>query len=163
MLYSEVWMDVTRMLPEYVTAHCISNDCAMGAGVVLAFRKVFPDLKEACKKYMSNPDPIWDIWQEIMIPKPYRYEDEHIGVVYNMFTKDKYWMKAGKGITYNHYLYNLRTSLYYVKEMMIEHSETKLAMPKIGCGLDKCEWDDVRNTIYKVFDDTNFEIVICKY
>ena len=28
MEYREIYEDVTKMLPEYVTAHCISNDCA---------------------------------------------------------------------------------------------------------------------------------------
>ena len=53
MIYKEEYADVTTKMPEYVTAHCISEDCAMGAGVVLAFRKAFPGLKAACMEYME--------------------------------------------------------------------------------------------------------------
>ena len=38
---------------------------------------------------------------------------------------------------------------------------TKLAMPLIGCGLDKLEWNRVKDVIEDVFDDTDVEILIC--
>jgi len=156
MIYKEITADVTKMIPEYVSAHCISNDCAMGAGVVLAFRKVFPGLKEACKAYMKSP--VWN--NENKMPVPYRHQDMP-GVIYNMFTKDKFWLKAGKGIDYEDYLNNLKLSLKAVKQMMYDNGETKLAMPKIGSGLDRCKWEDVRCIIYDVFQETDFEILIC--
>lgn len=42
--------DVTKKYPEYVQAQCISEDCVMGSGVVIAYRKIFPGLKDECKK-----------------------------------------------------------------------------------------------------------------
>ena len=35
---------------------------------------------------------------------------------------------------------------------MINEKVTKLAMPKIGCGLDKLEWTKVLNIIIEVFE-----------
>jgi hypothetical protein len=38
---------------------------------------------------------------------------------------------------------------------------TKLAMPLIGCGLDKLEWANVKDIIEDVFNDMNIEILVC--
>ncbi|WP_097006941.1 hypothetical protein [Lacrimispora amygdalina] len=172
MIYKMIYKDVTKALPDYVTAQCISNDCAMGSGVVLAFRKVFPGLKAACINYIDiakkdvskitadGTDCRFVNNRGIYIP--YRHKDD-AGVVYNMFTKDRYWHKAGKGITYESYLANLKDSLEAIRCMMIQNNETKLAMPKIASGRDKCKWEDVELIIKEVFMDTDFEIIICDY
>lgn len=36
-----------------------------------------------------------------------------------------------------------------------------IAMPKIGCGLDKLEWSKVKAIIEEVFAGTDIEILIC--
>ena len=38
---------------------------------------------------------------------------------------------------------------------------TKIAMPKIGCGLDKLKWEDVSSAIKEIFADSQIEIVVC--
>ena len=38
----------------------------------------------------------------------------------------------------------------------------KIAMPVIGCGLDRLEWAEVRNTIKDVFKNDNIGILVCK-
>ena len=38
----------------------------------------------------------------------------------------------------------------------------KIAMPKIGCGLDRLNWDNVYEIIKDVFKDTDVEILICE-
>lgn len=172
MFYIEEVGDVTQKLPEYVTAQCISVDCAMGSGVVLAFRKVFPGLKASCMNYIdmakSNTSKMTtdglssQFINERGMYVPYRHKDTS-GVIYNMFTKERYWFKAGKGITYDDYLLNLKESLQFVRDMMIQYNETKLAIPKIGSGRDKCQWKDVSSIIIEVFMGTDIEIVICDY
>ena len=37
----------------------------------------------------------------------------------------------------------------------------KLAMPKIGCGLDRCSWMEVESIILDVFDGTDIDITVC--
>lgn len=168
MIYKEEYCDVTEKVTEkvseYVTAQCISEDCAMGEGVVLAFRKKFPGLKAACMEYIENirTHNLTEYLSDNNLYVPYRHIDGR-RVLYNMFTKKKYWYKAGKGMTYNQYLQNLEDSLFMVKAMMIANHEQKLAMPRIGCGLDCCQWSDVKKIILKVFSDTDFEILICYY
>ena len=38
----------------------------------------------------------------------------------------------------------------------------KLAMPVIGCGLDKLEWSRVSEIIKLVFEKTDIDILVCK-
>jgi hypothetical protein len=38
----------------------------------------------------------------------------------------------------------------------------KLAMPRIGCGLDKLDWNTVEEIIEEVFEGADIEIVIYK-
>lgn len=37
---------------------------------------------------------------------------------------------------------------------------SKLAIPKIGCGIDKLEWEKVKKILYDVFDGEMVEIVV---
>ena len=155
MIYQENYGDVIKKMPEYVTAHCISEDCGMGQGVVLAFRKAFPGLKDICLKHVENN---MERINGVIPPCKHMSDDK---IVYNMFTKSKYWHRAGKYITYEKYLENLKNSLELVRDDMLKNNETKIAMPKIGSGLDRCNWKDVREIINEVFGETEIEVFIC--
>lgn len=37
----------------------------------------------------------------------------------------------------------------------------RIAMPKIGCGLDRLSWDKVEPMIKEIFKDLDIEIIIC--
>lgn len=142
--------DVTDMPKDYVTAHCISTDCAMGKGVVLSFRKKYQGLREACKKYVSDLNAGTG-----MI---YRFESE-AGVCYNLFTKDKWYTPHISMMP--QYLSDLTICLRRLKQHMCLFGETKLAIPMLGCGLDRCSWEDVSKIIETVFDNSGIEIVVC--
>lgn len=49
------------------------------------------------------------------------------------------------------------------KLQIAEISEKKIniAMPKIGCGLDKMNWNVVKDLISNTFINTDFNILIC--
>lgn len=36
-------------------------------------------------------------------------------------------------------------------------------MPKIGCGLDKLEWDKVEEIIKETFKDCDIDILVCDW
>ena len=60
----------------------------------------------------------------------------------------------------------MKNSLLNMKKTIftLNGNDTKdiqLIMPKIGCGLDKLTWKNVKNIIKEVFDDTELNIVIC--
>ena len=154
MQFKIIQHDLLKMPKEYVMAHNIdSGETAMGAGVALAFCKEFPSLRGHCKLYASEHNH--------QVGLTCRYVSLDDRVVYNMFTKPHVWKSAARGMTKEEYHTNQRNCLEHLKSQMIENGETKLAMPKIACGLDRCEWEDIEAIIKDVFKDTDFEIVIC--
>lgn len=72
-------------------------------------------------------------------------------------------MHAGRGISEERYLENLQQSLEKVRDSMAFHHEKKLAISKIGCGRDRCKWEDVELILRKVFGTTDIEIHVCEY
>ena len=50
-----------------------------------------------------------------------------------------------------------------MKSKCEELGVNKIAMPRIGCGLDKLDWWKVRDIIFDVLDDTDIEILVCVY
>ena len=55
----------------------------------------------------------------------------------------------------------LHKALEDMRRQCEEYGIKKLAMPKIGCGLDRLSWDEVESIIFDVFNDCDIEIVIC--
>ena len=49
-----------------------------------------------------------------------------------------------------------------MKTICYKETITKIAMPVIGCGLDKLSWDKVSEIIQEVFSDSDIEILVCK-
>lgn len=132
--------DLFTMPQGYYLAHCISADFALGAGIAKAFDSVY-NMKFKLYRNYDN----------------YEYhggDSLPIDNVFNLVTKNKCWHKP----TYE----SMREAL----EMMREHMEfldvDKLAIPKIGCGLDRLNWDQVYDIICEVFEDMDVEIVVCE-
>ncbi len=50
-----------------------------------------------------------------------------------------------------------------MKAMKIQLNITKLAIPKIGCGLDRLQWNVVEPIIKGVFSDLNIEIIVNEF
>lgn len=154
MKYFETHKDITTVdRKKYVIAHCISADCAMGAGVVVPIKKTHKELKSSCMNYSLSK-------KGKVLGEAYRFEDE-IGIVYNMFTKKNVMHKAGIGMTVEDYHNNIRKSLKDIKEQMNIHNEKFLALPLIGCGLDLCSWDDIHEIIIEIFQGSDINILIC--
>lgn len=73
--------------------------------------------------------------------------------IFNLVTKRNYWDKPT--------LKTIENSLIWMRERCEDFGVTKLAMPRLGCGLDGQKRSDVKPLIEKVFADTDIEIVIC--
>ena len=56
----------------------------------------------------------------------------------------------------------MKTALQKMKEICGREQIDKIAMPTIGAGLDRLQWEDVAAQIKDVFEDTGIEILICK-
>lgn len=150
--------DLMTVDSKYVICHCISADCAMGAGVVVPIKKKYEGVKNACRQFAEGileKGGLADV-----VGNAYRYECP-AGIVYNLFTKERYMHKAGVGLSKEEYHDNLRTCLQDMRGQMKENGERYLAMPKIASGLDRCKWDDVVGIIEDVFKDADIDILVC--
>lgn len=137
--------DLFEMPQEYFLAHCISADFALGAGIAKQFDSKYNMRYKLMKKYEyiyldSNPS---------------RYIGDVLLVdnVFNLITKNKCYHKP----TYE----SLNKCLLQLRKIVNLNGIDKLAIPKIGCGLDKLEWVVVEKLIISAFNDTDIEIVVC--
>lgn len=124
----------------YYLAHCISADFALGAGIAKKFDEVYNMRFKLFREYDM-----------------YTYDGGDalpIDNVFNLVTKPRCYHKPRYEA--------IREALETMRNIMDMNATTKLAMPKIGCGLDRCEWDKVYDIICDVFKDTDVEILICE-
>jgi hypothetical protein len=123
----------------YYLAHCISADFALGAGIAKAFDSVY---NMRFKLFRQYPDYEYQGGDALLIDN-----------TFNLVTKQKCWHKP----TYD----SLREALEMMKEQLDFLGATKLAIPMLGCGLDKLQWAQVEDIIKDVFSDTDVDIVVC--
>ncbi len=57
-------------------------------------------------------------------------------------------------------LADLRASLVALRQHVQRNGVKRLAVPRLGCGLDKMKWSDVLPTIVHVFKDTDIDILV---
>lgn len=142
MFYNEIKTDLFSTNNEYWLVHCISADFAMGKGIVVEFNKRF-DMKNQIKKHFQS-----NVWNGngycIVVP------DIN---VFNLVTKERYFNKP----TYK----TMQQALEDMKRQTESKNVTRLAMPLIGCGLDRLEWKNVKKIIFDVFQNTDMEILVC--
>lgn len=144
MIYNEKKMNLFDNKTEYYLVHCISSDFALGKGIALNFNKYF-NLKNKLKYHFpdyynnfNNGDGGCIIIDNIL----------------NLVTKKNYYDKP----TYD----SLEKSLIAMKECCEKYNIKKLAMPLIGCGLDRLNWNYVSKIIRKIFENNDIEILVCK-
>lgn len=141
MRYKEQKRDLFSADNDYYLAHCISADFGMGKGIVVEFNKRF-DMKNKLKQLYPNYLQTWtngDCLKE--------------GKVFNLITKERYYNKPT--------LATLKNALIKMKEICLKENITKIAMPKIGCGLDQLNWNNVKRLLFETFEDTDIEIFVC--
>lgn len=128
---------------KYALAHCISQDCAMGAGIAIQFDKKFKGMKNYCKRVIKENN------LSFPIIIPFNKDDR---TIFNLVTKRVYYGKP----TYQTITKCIQDMAYICKEFNIKY----LAIPKIGCGLDKLQWGKVREIIEQEFKDIDIEIEV---
>ena len=140
MYVHEEKMDLFKAPQGYHLAHCISTDFALGAGVAKQIDAAF-NMRNKLKSRWSMPNQFK--WPCCLT----------VGNVFNLVTKEKYWHKPT--------LETLEAALKDMRAYAINMQVTRIAMPRIGCGLDKLSWKDVKPMIEEIFQDTDIEIMIC--
>lgn len=124
----------------FVYAHCISADFALGAGIAKSFDSLY-GIRSKLIKWFYEPGREVKIGSAVLIDG-----------VFNLVTKPRYFNKP----TYN----SLRLALLDMREQCISLGIDRIAMPMIGCGLDRLDWSTVSDMIKRVFRDTDIEITV---
>lgn len=123
---------------EYVIAHCISGDFTLGAGLAKKINEKYDMSNKLKEKFQYHPG---------------QYGAYFIDGIFNLVTKDTYKDSA----TYEGLrkcLEDMKINLYYL-------DIKKIAIPKLGCGKDKLEWNVVECLLHEVFDDMDISIEVC--
>lgn len=141
MYYHEEKMNLLEVPQGWWIAHCISSDFTLGAGVAKQINEAF-HMREMLKENWGDDPELLE--ENCCLP---------CGNVLNLVTKRKYWQKPTMD--------SLREALEDMKLLMENEHIHKVAMPKIGCGLDRLNWDDVAPMIQDIFQDTDIEIMVC--
>ena len=144
MHYEEKTQDLFSCSEDWHLAHCISADFAMGKGIAADMEQRF-GLREQLRREHPGYREIW--------AKDRRGDALLTGRVLNLVTKDRYFHKP-----------TLRTmceALTRMRDIAGREGIRRIAMPRIGCGLDRLSWEDVRLLIHEVFGRTDAEILVC--
>lgn len=156
MIYNEIEQDLFKVNDELVTpdeplydlAHCISADFAMAGGIAVEFNRRW-DMKNRLITKCRHVFPQFDFTQGFAI-------SENVGQfqVYNLVTK--------RHVEDLPTIYTIENALVSMKQQMKQSNSHRVAMPLIGCGIDRQNWNDVKAAIQKVFGNTNIEVLICR-
>ncbi|KAG4076672.1 hypothetical protein HA402_001959 [Bradysia odoriphaga] len=132
--FSEVEGDLFAAPIEYALGHCVDAELQMKKGVAVLFRDKYCQI-DNLRKQNVNIGGVGVIRARGRI-------------LYYMVTKEKVDDKP----TYA----DLEASL-------VSNGVNKLAMPRVGCGIDELNWRNVKELLHKVFDGHDVEIVIYIY
>lgn len=119
-------------------AHCVSEDLSMSKGIAVVFKNKYKGLDEL-KTQKKKPGDV------AVLKRDGRF-------IYYMITKERYFHKP----TY----LSLESSLVMMRLHCVENGVQQLAIPRIGCGLDRLEWTKVKNIISTVFKNTGITISV---
>lgn len=138
--YREIECDLFVEKSECYYAHCVSADFALGAGIAKRFNQLY-NMRERLFEWADRPGREVKIGSAVLIDG-----------VFNLVTKPRYFNKP----TYN----SLQLALLDMREQCISLGIDRIAMPRIGCGLDRLDWSTVSDMVKRIFGDTNIEITV---
>ena len=110
----------------------------MGAGIAVAFKEKFGGLEELRRQRIN-------VGGVGVLRRDGRY-------IYYLVTKERYSDKPS--------LKSLEASLVALRERITADGVQRLAMPKLGCGLDGLSWNLVQELVSSVFRQTPVEIQV---
>lgn len=145
MVIKEEIMDLFTVPQGYYLAHCISGDYALGAGIA--------------KQFVENYNMRFKLHKNYPIPDGERFANVGqallVDNVFNLVTKARVFHKP----TYE----SLYDTLLDMRIQCENLDISRLAVPLLGCGLDRLNWEQVKDVIEDVFDSTDIEILVCKW
>ena len=112
----------------------------LGAGIARQFQEKYQIMEQLENIYHRNKDNY--IKAKVILT----------GRIFNIFTKTFVFQKSSYS--------SIESCLREVKSICLENNISRLAMPKIGCGIDGLCWSKVKKIIKSVFEDSNIEISV---
>lgn len=144
--YNEEVMGLFDVPSDFYFAQCISADFGMGRGIAVESNHHFNMKNKLVEKY----SPYIPTYESNAPGACCILEDR----VLNLITKRHYYAKPT--------LTSMELALWEMRDVCLVNNITKIAMPLIGCGLDRLRWSDVKYLIHNIFDNTDIEILVCK-
>lgn len=145
MTYAERVTDLFTVDETYCLVHCISADFSVSKGIVAEFNRRF-DLG----RHLRTLHPGYAIrWKESGM----KFDCLRVGRVFNLVTKARYAYKPTYGA--------MQGALELLRIQCVEGGVKRIAMPTIGCGLDRLKWEKVSAMIRETFAETDVEILVC--
>ena len=145
MVIKEEIMDLFTVPQGYYLAHCISGEYALGAGIAKQFVENYNMRFKLHKNYpIPDGEKFANVGQALLVDN-----------VFNLVTKARVFHKP----TYE----SLYDTLLDMRVQCENLDISRLAIPLLGCGLDKLNWEQVKDIIEDVFDSTDIEILVCKW
>lgn len=142
MVYIEEKGDLFKLEDNYVLVHCIAHDCRMGAGIAKEFNRRYPWIKPKVKEELEDlnfkPKCVYVIRNGIH--------------VMNLITKE---YSNGKPT-----IDSFTQAIEQLKLYCEYYSIKNIAMPTIGCGLDRLNWSIVSKIIQDTFKETDINIIV---
>ena len=123
-------------------AHCVSSDFQMAKGVAKQISSAYPCIKPTLKSIETLI-----VGSSVSVSLPWENKS-----VFNLVTKPQFFDKPT--------FYDLSRSLNCMKQQLLQKGINAIAMPKIGCGLDKLKESRVFSLICDIFEKTNIKIFI---
>ena len=121
--------------------HCISADARMSKGFAQILSERVPRLRRTCRRANLLKDQEFPFWDS----SSRRY-------IYNLLTKEKYSDKPD--------LQFLATTLQSMQSHATMHGVSTISIPKIGCGLDQMNRQDVVKLLRDIFAYSDVQIVV---
>ena len=120
--------------------HCISADAQMSKSFAQFLSERVPQLRRTCRRANLLKDQVFPFWES----SSRRY-------IYNLGTKAKCSDKPD--------LSSLATLLQNMQAHATMHGVSTIAIPKIGCGPDQMNWQDVVKLLRNIFPYSEIQIV----
>lgn len=118
--------------------HCVSRDLKMGAGIAVEFKNRFGsvDLLKSQNKTVGQCASLVRSSDNLLVSY--------------LITKENYWGKP----TYE----TLRSALKDFRQHALDHNVRVIAMPCLGCGLDRLNWAKVKPMIAEILE--GFDVIV---